>query len=208
MEIVCEGCGARLSIPDEKLPATGAAKVTCPKCKGKIIVGPKAAEPQSGPEDSLAYSSGVLERFEEGVPAALVLFGQGEAARRAEEALSALGYRVSLAANVQEAQARIKFNTYQLVVLQEGFGASGEGRNPVLDFLNSLPMPVRRQMFVALVGGQLATLDRMAAFVRSVNLTVSEADLPGLEKILKNSIAEHELFYNVFNETLRGLGRV
>lgn len=207
MEIVCEGCGARLSIPDEKLPATGAAKVTCPKCKGKIIVGPRAAEAEA-PEDSLAYSSGVLERFEEGVPAALVLFGQGEAARRVEESLGSLGYRVSLAASLQEAQARIKFNTYQLVVLQEGFGAGGEGGSPVLEFLNSLPMPVRRQIFVALIGARLATLDRMAAFVWSVNVTVSEADLPDLEKILKNSIAEHELFYNVFNETLRGLGRI
>ncbi len=202
MEIVCEGCGAKLSVPEEKLPAAGSAQAACPKCKARVVI-PAARAATAGP----GYSSGLLERFEEGVPTALVLYKDEGGARQVARAVEGLGYRASRAATVEEAKARIKFNAYGLVVMQEGFGAAADGPSPMLAFFNLLPMTVRRQMFVALVGEAVATLDRMEAFVRSVNLVVSRADLPGLGKILKNSIAEHEVFYGVFNETLRGLGR-
>jgi DNA-directed RNA polymerase subunit RPC12/RpoP len=214
VEVVCEGCGAKLSVPDDKLPASGTAQATCPRCKGKIIIGarPEQAAPPPPPaaaspaEEHPNYSSDLLERFEGEGPAALVLC-EGEAGPLAEAAVASLGYRVGRAATVAEAQAKIKFNAYDLVVLDARFGAQQGAASPVLDHLNTLPMSIRRHMFVALVGPGLATLDRMAAFVRSVNLTVSEADLPSLDKVLKNSVAEHELFYRVLDETLRAVGR-
>jgi hypothetical protein len=212
VEIVCQGCGAKLSLPDDKLPAAaGALQATCPRCKAKMVIpGRATAEPTP-------YAAGWLERYEEGVPVALVLHEDDETARAIGQDLVTLGYRITRAESVAEAQARIKLNTYELVVLHEGFGAeggesgggaSGVNGSPLLGFLNTLPMSSRRQMFVALLGASLATQDRMEAFRRSVNLTVSEGDLPSLAKILKNSIVEHEVFYRVFNETLRGLGRV
>jgi len=204
VEVVCTGCGAKLSVAEDRLPATGAAQATCPKCKAKVTIARPAGK---APEAPAAYPPGWLERFEEGVRFALVLHDDDDTARLIGQALVELGYRISRAQTLEEAQARIKFNTYHVVVMQQGFGGgNGEG-GPVLAFLNTLAMSQRRQMFVALLGAGLISADRMEAFVRSVNLTVAEADLPSLGKILKNSIAEHELFYKVFNETLQGLGR-
>lgn len=204
METVCTGCGARLAIPDDKVPAQGAVQATCPRCKGKIVIAPKAAQP---PVEPASYPAGWVERFEEGVPVALVLHDDDETARSIGQALVDMGYRISRAESLEEAQARLKFNIYDLVVLHEGFQAQGGARTPLLAFLNTLPMGLRRQMFVALVGAALTTGDRMAAFRESVNVTVAEDDLPSLGKILKNSIAEHEVFYKLFHETMRGLGR-
>jgi len=207
VEIVCQGCGAKLSVPDDKLPAVGVAQATCPKCGAKVLIPARESRPAAG--EPSAYAPNLLERFEEGAQFALVLHEDDDTARAIGEALVELGYRISRGANPDEAAARIKLNSYDVVVLQDGFGAGADEQQqaPVLNFLNGLPMSQRRQMFVALVGPGLSTADRMEAFLRSVNLTISEGDISSLGKILKNSVAEHEVFYKVFNETLKGLGR-
>jgi len=41
MEITCQSCSTKLSIPDEKVPKNAAFKVTCPKCQEKIHVSTK-----------------------------------------------------------------------------------------------------------------------------------------------------------------------
>jgi hypothetical protein len=201
MEIVCESCGARLSIDEGKLPPGATVQATCPRCQAKLRL---EVRPPAEPE---GYSAQMLERYEEGVSLALVLHEDDETANLVGQELVSFGYRISRAHAVAEACARIKLNTYDLIVLQDRFGAAAGCLSPVLAHLNALPMVVRRKMFVVLAGEKLTTGDRMEAFVRSVNLTVADAELGGLSKLLKNSIAEHELFYRLFHETALGLGR-
>ncbi len=38
MEVICGHCNVRLNLPDEKVPNDQVVKVTCPKCKNKIII--------------------------------------------------------------------------------------------------------------------------------------------------------------------------
>jgi len=38
MEIVCESCNAKLTIPDEKLPERQRVSVKCPRCKNKLVI--------------------------------------------------------------------------------------------------------------------------------------------------------------------------
>ncbi|MDO8546335.1 MAG: zinc-ribbon domain-containing protein [Nitrospirales bacterium] len=42
MEITCQACSTKLTIPDEKVPQNAVFKVTCPKCQEKIQVSTKA----------------------------------------------------------------------------------------------------------------------------------------------------------------------
>ena len=46
MEIICEGCKAKLSISDEKLPEGRRVNVSCPRCGKKLILDTTRARPQ------------------------------------------------------------------------------------------------------------------------------------------------------------------
>ena len=45
MEIICNNCQSKFKVPDEKIPANRRATVACPKCKGKISLGPQKGSP-------------------------------------------------------------------------------------------------------------------------------------------------------------------
>lgn len=44
MDITCNSCSTKLSIPDEKVPKNAVFKVTCPKCQTKIQVSTKTED--------------------------------------------------------------------------------------------------------------------------------------------------------------------
>jgi hypothetical protein len=67
-------------------------------------------------------------------------------------------------------------------------------------------MAQRRYWFVCLVGPSLKTLDAMQAFGQSVHLVLNPADLPNLTAILKKGLAEHELLYRAYKDTLAAMG--
>ena len=68
-------------------------------------------------------------------------------------------------------------------------------------------MVTRRNIFVALIGKNFKTLKNMQAFQKSVNVVINEKDINKLEDVLKKSISEIEIFYKVFKETLRSMGK-
>jgi len=212
MEVICQGCQTKLSIPDDRLPATGSVVAACPKCKAKIVIQAPGAQDES--QGSGLYSESLLEGFEAGVSKALLLDDDPGRASQMEAVLDALGYRTSKPATLDEARGRLKFNHYDLVMLRQGYGlpqAGPEpGMSPFMADLNALPMTIRRKMFVVLVGPALHTGNRMEAFVASVNMVVAERDLAdgsSLTKTLKTSLAENELFYKLLRDVLAGTGR-
>ena len=47
MDVICNSCSTKLSIPDEKVPKDAVFKVTCPKCQTKIQVSTKSETGQA-----------------------------------------------------------------------------------------------------------------------------------------------------------------
>jgi hypothetical protein len=101
----------------------------------------------------------------------------------------------------------VRFNQYDVIVLNENLAGSSPENNEVLKFFQNMPMVTRRHIFLALIGQNHKTLDNMTAFAKSVNAVINKSDLSNLVNILKKSIADNDQFYKVYKETLRKLGK-
>ena len=95
---------------------------------------------------------------------------------------------------------------YDCIIIHENFAGSSLRTNAVLTFLSALPMAQRRYWFVCLVGPSFKTLDALQAFAQSVHLVLNPADLSNLTAILKKSLAEFELLYRAYKESLAAMG--
>ena len=115
-------------------------------------------------------------------------------------ALKELGYKCHQAEVGELAIERLRYQAYDVVVLQETFAGSSLRSNPVLNFIAPLPMAQRRNSFVCLIGPSFKTLDAMQAFAHSVHLVVNPSDIANLAAILKKSLMEFELAYKAFKD--------
>jgi hypothetical protein len=88
----------------------------------------------------------------------------------------------------------MRFHLYDIVVVNDNFDRSGQETNAVLDYLENLSMSTRRQIFVALVTDTYRTFDNMAAFNRSVNLTINVKNIDDVNKIIAQGKANKPLF--------------
>jgi hypothetical protein len=96
---------------------------------------------------------------------------------------------------------------FALITLPDRFDGIDLEFSPILEYLNHLPMSLRRRIFLILIGKTFKTMDLMAAFSMSANLVVGADDLDNLTRALKQSMADHERFYGIFMETLAELGK-
>jgi CheY-like chemotaxis protein len=144
------------------------------------------------------------EEYEEELKTALVCEDNADAKNNIMSALGELKYSADNAANAADAFEKLRFNRYDVVVINEKF--SGEN-NEVLKHLQSMPMATRRHIFVALLGQNLPTNDNMKAFEKSVNAVISEKDLPNLKGILKKAVSDNDHFYKVYRESLIKMGK-
>jgi hypothetical protein len=100
---------------------------------------------------------------------------------------------------------RLRFNQYHLILLDDDF--EGNTPNPIGNYLASLNMNVRREMFVVLIGQRFKTADHWQAFMESANLLLHPDDLPQLVTFLRRGLRDHERFYKVFTECLIEAGK-
>jgi len=215
MDIVCHHCQARFKLPDEKVPVGKAFPVTCPRCKKKLTraaeAPPAPTSPASLMEEVAAGTYFASERLfdflEEGARTAIVCESDPEYQVKILEALEALGFYVTQAPSARDVLKRMRFHSFDLVVINEHFDASDPDRNSVLRYLERMPMATRRSLFVALITKRFRTMDYMAAFNKSVNLVVNVTNLDVLRKILKRGISDHQNFYRPFKEGLVRIGR-
>mgnify|MGYP001078632603 CR=1 FL=1 len=89
----------------------------------------------------------------------------------------------------------------------DGFGGVPLAENPILQYLNRLPLPVRRKIFAVLVGDRWRSMDPEAAFAWSVNLVVHRSDRSQASEILKTALSDHEQFYRTYMEILAEAGK-
>lgn len=219
MELSCDACHATIHIPDERVPASTTFRVTCPRCKQRIIASGRKPEvtgdgrgevsqPSVSEASNETSSELAVEPFgplRPGQRAALVCMEHAAARTGIKATLEETGYLVDVPPTSEHALHRLRFNQWHVIILEDTFG--GTTPSPVLSYLEPLTMNIRREMFIVLVGERFKTADHMQAFANSVELVLHPADLLQLSTLVERGLSEREQFYRVFNECLIAAGK-
>lgn len=222
MEITCDQCKTKLSVADEKLPEGKAVTIKCPKCQNKISIdltknqagggGGNGAKPSSNAfnfdegTDDYDAAERPFDFLEEEGNTALVCENDPEIVKQINIVLGIMDYSITTAESVRDALKKMKYHTYNMILVNETFGGSEPDANGLLVYLERLSMDVRRNIFVGLLTRRFPSMDNMAAFIKSVNITINPKDINSLDRILARGINEHDLFYGIFKESLKKLG--
>src|SRR5262245_58959029 len=145
------------------------------------------------------------EFFELGDKTALIC-GDPATTDVAKSTLREMGFKFHTAETPELAIERIRYTSYDCIIVHENFAGSSLRSNAVLNYLVPLPMAQRRYWFTCLVGPSFKTLDAMQAFTQSVHVVINPTDLPNLGPILKKGFAEFESLYHTYKETLAMVG--
>jgi len=206
MEITCKHCRAKLNIPKEKIPKDRRAKINCPKCKKKIILHPRNAEPEDYGYREYSEDKD-LDFFEESSKLSLVMAGNKEHAEKIRPAVKSLGYRYIAAESTRDAIGKMRFHHFDLIILADGFGGSDLKNSPVINYLNRLSMSIRRKIFLALISYDFKTMDNMMAFALSANVVINPKEMGRFVAILKKAITDNDKFYKIFLDTMAEVGK-
>ncbi len=222
MEIVCNNCNSKLSVSDDKLPEAKAASIRCPKCKNKISIdlrnrsenGTAADTVKSDPfnfdegGDDYDASEKPFDFLEEEGNTALVCENDPEILKQINIVLGIMDYSVTTAETVRDALKKMKYHTFNLMLINETFDGSDPAANGLLVYVERLNMDVRRNLFVGLLTQRYSTMDNMAAFLKSVNIIINVKDIGSIDRILSRGISEYDLFYAAFKDSAKKLGLV
>ena len=214
MEIICNNCQSKFRVPDEKIPANKRATVACPKCKGKISLGPQKGSPSGSASLVSANSSNGYDATEkpfdfieeEGLTA-LVCESNPLVRKTIIKALDILEYQITEAESTRDALKRMRYHNYDLFVINENFDTDNPESNGILLYLERLSMLVRRNMFIALVSDRFRTMDNMMALNKSANLIINSKNIDDIGKILSRGITDNEYFYRIYKGTLKDVGK-
>jgi uncharacterized protein YlaI len=205
MEIVCQHCQTRLTIPDDKIPEGKKASFLCPKCRKRIHI--DTSETAAIDDFEQDVSEEEFEFFGENATTALICTGPGGADEALNTTLNNLGYFTTNTKIAKKAIASMKYHLFDIIVIFDDFDRNEKGFSRLLDAVSRFDMILRRRTFVMVVSETLRTLDELAAFRLSVNLVVNKNNLNDIEKILVRGINENEKFYAVFNDALVSTGK-
>ena len=228
MEIKCPACQAGYRIPKEKLPVDkDVIAFPCPNCTHPLTVNLKEInEPDRPSEKKIALEkqnddaggliNGLSQSYnaaekpfdfvDEGQRTALICESDPGISQKIRLTLENLNFRYAEAKSTLAALKQMRYHVFDLVVLNESFDGKEPKDNPLRIYLGRLPMATRRNIFVVLLTKRFRTMDNMAAFNLSVNQVIHESNIDEMEQIIRNGIADNDIFYKVFKKTLDSLG--
>lgn len=122
-------------------------------------------------------------------------------------ALAALKLRPEAANTIDQVVESVKYNQYDVVIINDQFSLNPRGENEAVAFFQELPMSTRRGMLIALVGESLTTMDNLTAYGHSVNLVVNMRDYQSLPAILAKALADDERFFRAIREAQSWSGK-
>ncbi len=209
MEIICKNCQRKLNIPENKIPADRVAYVKCPECQNRIAVGGPPPEMEQRSEDasfslqdltSSNYdaSEKPFDFIEEEAKSSIVCISDPKTSEAVAADLSSLDFHNTISDNAREALKKMRYHTFDIVVIDELFDCPNPNANGVLIFLQHLPMAIRRNIYVTMISDNYHTMDNMQAFNKSVNLIVNRKNAGDFKKILMRGIADQEIFYRIY----------
>ena len=131
---------------------------------------------------------------------ALIAFSTPEWLEEAKTALNELGYKVHTAATHSDFLMRFSQVHYQVVLLEELFGANTPDENVTLQALQSMPMNRRRHATILLIGKAFQTFTPMEAFQHSVHAVISSSELFLLKQLVEKAVADNNMFLQSYRE--------
>ena len=132
---------------------------------------------------------------------ALIAFSTPEWLETTKQALEELGYKVHTAATHSDFLIRFSQARYQVVAVEELFGANTPDENLTLKALQDMPVNQRRHATVLLIGNSFQTFTPMEAFQNSVHAVINSSELFLLKQLVEKAVADNDLFLHSFRET-------
>ncbi len=117
-----------------------------------------------------------------------------------------LGCAVSKMETAKNALEKMRYNNYDILVINEKFDCDNIGSNILIQNIATMGMENRRKIFVAVVGDGFKSMDPMASFAVSADLVISPSDLGNCELIIKKGIKDKEFFYATLRSELVAQG--
>jgi predicted Zn finger-like uncharacterized protein len=217
MEVTCQNCQGKIKIADDKIPEGKTVAVKCPRCQTRISVARPDKKEQKAEavfddlfdfaedESDAGYDAAEkpFDFIEEEGKTALLCEPDALIRQKLKPTLNVMEYHISEVHNSREALKKMRYHTYDLILLNETFDTSDPDSNAVLIYLERMGMETRRNIFVTLLTTRFRTMDNMAAFQKSVNMILNLRNIDDFDKIIQRGMADYGLFYKVFKESLR-----
>jgi len=131
---------------------------------------------------------------------ALIAFSTPEWLQEAKVALQELGYKVHTAATHSDFLIRFSQAHYQVVIIEELFGANTPDENLTLKALQNMPIGQRRHATVVLIGNTFQTFTPMEAFQQSVHAVINSSEMFLLKQLIEKAVADNTLFLQSFRQ--------
>jgi hypothetical protein len=132
---------------------------------------------------------------------ALIAFSTPEWMQESKTALQELGYKVHTAATHSDFLMRFSQAPYQVVLLEELFGANTPEENLTLRALQNMPVNQRRHATILLIGNMFQTFTPMEAFQHSVHAVINSSELFLLKQLVEKAVADNQIFLQSYRET-------
>ena len=125
---------------------------------------------------------------------ALIAFSTPEWLEAAKTALQELGYKVHTAATHSDFLMRFSQVHYQVVIIEELFGANSIEENLTLKALQNMPVSQRRHATIILLGDSFQTFTPMEAFKHSVHAVINSSEMFLLKQLVEKAVADNDAF--------------
>ena len=191
MNVTCDNCKTKLTIPDHKVPQNRESVLKCPKCKEQIKIG--AVKPEQHSHDH--SSENKLNDL------ALICIGATNLQKKTTSSVKDMGLNAVNVFTTKEALKKLEYHIYPLVIIDDTFD-NNRGIQGILEKLNSVDMSLRRKICLVFISSKLSTNDYMAALHISVNNIINTDDIAHIEIFLSNYLTEHKNLYTIYNASL------
>ena len=131
---------------------------------------------------------------------ALIAFSTPEWLATTKSALEELGYKVHTAATHSDFLTRFSQVRYQVVIVEELFGANTPDENLTLKALQNLPVNQRRHATVLLIGNSFQTFNPLEAFRNSVHAVINSSEMFLMKQLVEKAVADNDVFLHSFRE--------
>ncbi len=214
MQVSCQKCQAQFEVATEGLPHDREVWLICPGCnspfpwQGHHEASAGAEGQPRGEEASGAGADGAhvpLEILTEGMEVALICATNQQHIQVFEQILKGMHYYVTAAHSAKEALIKLRNDDFNVFVMDETFEGERSEKEILIQFIQQMPIYLRRNCFVCILSEDLRSLDNMAAFTQCANLIINVRDLGRAETIMQRAIKEYKGFYKVFWHEIQGV---